>query len=136
MNNAFSNENLKDTVGEVFTAGFTPSITFVYDPDAKTVAVTDASTYPTGDYRKAVNITITDKNGKRVRGAIGTDNAAESLPDAATIDVSSLDLSGGLFVQAAVVSNNRLIGDGHANEVAVAALTGALGSWALSTSPL
>lgn len=136
MNTAFSNANLKDKVGEVYTAGFTPKVTFDYDPAAKTVDLDDESTYPSGDYRKAAIITITDVKGKKVTGAIGTDNANQSLADAVSISVATLDLSGGLYVQACVVSNNRLVGDGHANEVAVAALEGELGSWALSSSPL
>lgn len=109
-----------------------PNITFVYNPGGNTVTFTDASTYPAGDDKAAINFIITDKDGKQVTAKMAGDDADDVL----AVSTAGLDKSGGLYLQACIVTNKRLTGDGHANQTAVAALTGSLGSWKLTDHPI
>jgi hypothetical protein len=122
----FDNSNLKDNLcGGCECTGFTPSVTFVYDANAGTIVVTDASTYPAGDARKIVNLRVTDKAGDKVDGNI----AAADGDDAVTINVAGLDLSEGYRIDATVVTTAGCISDGHAGRIGMLITSGAIGSW-------
>ena len=123
---AFDNSNLKDNLcGGCECTDFVPSVTFSYNAGAKTIAVTDASTYGTGNARKIVNLRVSDKNGDKVAGNIAENDG----DDAVTIDVSTLDLSEGYRIDATVVSSAGCISDGHAGRIGMLITTGAIGSW-------
>lgn len=122
----FSNDNIKDQLcGGCDCTDFTPSVTFIYDPEAKTIAFTDASTYGTGDSRKIVHVTVYDKDGSKVLGNI----AAADVDDAVTVSTATLDVSEGFTLLGTVVSANGCLSDGHAKLVGVSVTNGALGSW-------
>lgn len=67
--------------------GFVPILTYAADGSAKTVTVTDASTFGTGDSFKSVNVWVFDKLGNYKTGHI---SAAAGV---ATINVTGLDLT-------------------------------------------
>jgi hypothetical protein len=131
--NAFDNTNLKTGVcGGCDCSGFVPSVTFTYNSGAKTITVTDATTYPATDDRKIVNLRVCDKNWKTVDGNI----AAADGDDAVTLDVSSLDLSEGFVLNATVLSNGGCISDGHYGRLGMVATAGTLSSWDMDNNNL
>lgn len=128
--NAFNND-IKDSVGRGDIAkGLNPAVNYTFDVSAKTLEVTDASDYPTDDFRTIANLTVTDGNGKKVVGSIGSGDPDESPTDAATLNVSTLDASEGFRLDVTLVSDQRLTADGHANLRGDVDATGAVGSWA------
>lgn len=123
---AIDNSNLKtDLCGGCDCSGFVPSIGFVYDAGAGTIAFDDNSTYGAGDGRKIVNILVSDKDGKKVAGSI----LEADGDDAVTVDVSSLDLSEGFVAQVTVVTIDGCISDGHAGRIGMLITEGNVGSW-------
>jgi hypothetical protein len=123
---AIDNSNLVTGLcGGCECTGFVPSVTFEYDANAGTIAVTDASTYPAGDARKIINLRVSDKNGDKVAGNISEADG----DDAVTIDVSTLDLSEGYRIDATVVTIAGCISDGHAGRIGMLITEGAIGSW-------
>lgn len=120
---AFDNSNLiNDTCGGCDCKGFIASASFVYDPNAHTIAVTDHSTYEAGDGRKMINVRVSDKNGKKAK------SGADASP--VTADVSGLDLSEGYQLFVTIVTDNGCISDGHVgNNWLTSALSGNIGSW-------
>jgi len=126
MRNAFDNTNLLSGVcNSCDCTGFVPNVTFTYDANAKTITVTDASTYPNGDDRKIVNLRVCDKNWKTVDGNIASDDG----DDAVTLDVSSLDLSEGFILNGTVVTNAGCISDGHWGRLGMISTSGTLANW-------
>jgi len=122
----FSNENIIDKLcGGCECTGFAPSITFVYNAGAKTIAFTDASVYGDGADRKIVHLSIYDKDGKKVLGSI----AAADGDDAVTLSTATLDPSEGYTLLATVISDTGCLSDGHAKLVGISITSGALGSW-------
>lgn len=77
--------------------GFAPKLTYEADGTAKTVTVTDASTFGAGDALLAVNVWVYDKNGNEAVGNIAVAAGND------VIDVSGLDLAL-LDIKATVVS--------------------------------
>ncbi len=124
--NAFDNTNLKSGVcGGCDCTGFVPNVTFTYDAGAKTITITDASTYPDTDARKIVNLRVCDKNWKTVDGNIASDDG----DGAVTLDLSALNLSEGFVVNATVLSNGGCISDGHWGRIGMIATAGTLENW-------
>lgn len=124
--NGFSNATIKDKLcGGCDCTGFAAAVNYTHDPAAKTILLTDASTYPTGDSRKIVHLRAIDKNGKEVRDSI----AAADVDNAITLNVATLDASGGLSVTATVVTTKGCISDGRVDGVGVNTNAGALGYW-------
>jgi hypothetical protein len=122
----FDNSNLVNGLcGGCECTGFVPAVTFVYDANAGTITVTEASTYAAGDARKICNIRVTDKAGNKVDGNI----SAADGDDAVTIDVSDLDLSEGYRIDATVLANSGCISDGHAGRIGMLITEGNIGSW-------
>lgn len=123
---AFDNSNLKDNLcGGCDCTGFTPDVAFSFDANAKTITVTDNSTYGSGDARKIAHVRVTDKNGKKAVGNI----AANDGDDAITVSVADLDLSEGFRIDVTVVTTAGCISDGHAGRIGMALTAGSIGSW-------
>lgn len=123
---AIDNSNLINNLcGGCECTGFVPSVTFSYNSGAKTITVTDASTYAAGDDRKIVNLRVSDKNGDKVAGNISQADG----DDAVTISVAALDLSEGYRIDATVVTTAGCISDGHAGRIGMLITAGAIGSW-------
>lgn len=102
---------------------FAPAVTYVYDPAAGTIVVTDASVIPAGDTLNRVHIKIMDDFGGELRDSITVTGA----PGAKTINVTSLNRSKPLTIVATVVTTNNLVSDGTAHKFYHT--SGALGSW-------
>lgn len=99
--------------------GFAPKISYAVDATAKTVKVTDATTYGAGDSLLSVIVHVNDKNGKEKQAkiAVGETNV--------TLDVSTLDLSS-VDITATIVSNKGCKADLSAYKIGSVALTGSL----------
>jgi len=122
----FSNANIIDKLcGGCDCAGFTPAVNYNHDGAAKTILITDASVYPAGDGRKIVHVKVIDKNGKQVVDSI----AAADGDNAVSVNVATLDVSGGLTILATVVTNKGCISDGSITGVGINTNVGALGSF-------
>ena len=120
---SFLNENIKDKLcGGCECTGFTPSVTWTYNAGTNTVVATDASTYPAGDDRKIVHLTVYDKRGGKVLSSI----TAADGDDAQSFSVAALDNSEGLTLLATVITEEGCISDGHANLLNAA---GSVGYW-------
>ncbi len=124
--NAIDNSDMLNYRDDQGTDGFTPKVDYAYDSAAKTVTLTDDSTYPDGSFMKRVQVAVHDKFGGEVRDSI------EEIPgsgndDEVTIDVSTLDASRGLDVTATVlVDDDKLAANGSAINIGAA---GSLGAW-------
>ncbi|MFB6453716.1 hypothetical protein ACE38W_00470 [Chitinophaga sp. Hz27] len=101
---------------------FLPTVAYTYDAGAKTVAVTDNTTFGNGDTLKKVHIKVLDQFGGEVRGTI----TATGTPGKQIIDVSSLNVSKGLSVNSTVISNAGFVADGSAVNIGAA---GSLSRW-------
>jgi len=102
--------------------GFTAKVSYVYDAGAKTVEVTDGSTYISGDGLKKVHIKIHDQFGGEVRDTITTTGTGGKK----TINVSTLNLSKHLNITATVITNKDYHADGSAFHILAA---GDLANW-------
>lgn len=123
---AIDNTNLKTNLcGGCDCSSFVPAVSFAYDSNAKTITVTDSTTYGAGVNRKIVNFYIIDKNDKSVVGNIPHDDG----DNAVTVNVASLDLSEGFVIKATVVADNGCISDGHFGKIGMIIAAGSLGSW-------
>lgn len=101
---------------------FLPKISFVYDAAAKTVVVTDGSTYGSGDGLKKAHIKVHDYFGAELRDTI----TVTSTPGAKTINVATLNASKGLNITATIITNVDFHADGSAYRIAAA---GDLSNW-------
>jgi hypothetical protein len=99
--------------------GFAAKMTYILDATAKTVKVTDASTYVSGDSLESVIVHVYDRNGKEKQAkiSVGETNV--------TINVSTLDLSS-IDIAATVVSDKGCKADLSAYKIGSVALTGSL----------
>ena len=82
-------------------SGFVPVVGYAYDAVAKTITVTDDSTFAAGDGLAIVHITITDGNGDHVKSKITVTDTPR------VVDVSGLDEFLGFNINVMVVTNNR-----------------------------
>ncbi|WP_428067418.1 hypothetical protein [Chryseobacterium gambrini] len=99
--------------------GFAPKISYVVDATAKTVKVTDATTYGSGDGLASVIVHVYDRNGKEKQAKIDTDGTE------VTINVSTLDLSS-IDITATIVSDKGCKADLSAYKIGSVALSGSL----------
>ena len=100
--------------------GFEPKLGYEVDLTAKTVKITDTSTFGSGDSLNVVNINIYDKTGKEKHGQITTGGGNR------TVDVNGLDLSE-LTITATTVSTNGCKADSSIYKIGSTGLTGKLG---------
>lgn len=71
--------------------GLVPVLTYAVNTGAKTVTVTDASTFGAGDDLNVVNVSVYDKDGKEKHGQITVD-AGNVVIDVTGMNLSSLDI--------------------------------------------
>ena len=71
--------------------GFDAKANFTVDAAAKTVTVTDASTFGAGDDLNVVNVHVYDKDGHEKHGQIAADGG-NTVIDIATFNRSSIDI--------------------------------------------
>lgn len=105
--NAIKNSGFLSLFAITTASGFTPSVGYVYNAGAATIAVTDNTTYPSGDSIKIVHVHITDSEGGSLYYGITTTGSGGTH----TFDVSGLVAAGGFTITCTVVSTNRLLGD-------------------------
>lgn len=108
-NSVIDNTNLINMCRDCGAAGFVPVTSYVFDAEAATVTITDASTIPSGDTRLRVKYKIHDFFGNQVSGAI---EAADSNDD--VVDVSTLNRSKQLAVCVTVITTKGIVADGGA----------------------
>lgn len=99
---AIDNSGLLNLCHSCTNAGFVPSLSYTFDPVAKTVKVDNKSTYPTGDSLLVVNISVHDRQGKQVDAQI------KSTETSKTIDVSKLLISDKVNITATIVTKARV----------------------------
>jgi hypothetical protein len=123
--NAVDNSNLKNYRDDQGTTGFTPSVAFAWDAEAKTIDVTDESEYPSGVALKKVAVRVFDNYGGEVRNTLAP--AEGSGDDEVTVDVSTLNPAEGLSITATVIADdNKLVADGIAKNIMA---SGSLAYW-------
>jgi hypothetical protein len=105
--NAIKNTGFLNLFAITSASGFTPSVGYVYNPSAKTIVVTDNTTYPGGDGLRLVHVHITDSQGGQLYQAITTTGSGGAI----TFDTSSLNPIEGYTITTTVVSTNGLLGD-------------------------
>ena len=111
--------NLCDDCGN----GMVAKLNYVVDSTAKTVTVTDASTFGAGDDLNVVNVSVYDKDGNRKQGQITAD-AGNVVLDVSTLNLNSLDII------ATVVSTKGAKADLGTYNIGSTALSGGLGNTA------
>lgn len=120
---AFSNANIKDNLcGGCDCTGFAPALAYTYNEGTGAIVVTDATVYPTGDYRKVIHVSVHDGVNTPVKGSM----TSGDVDNAITLDASGLDDSDGLKLLATIVTNEGCISDGHAWNIGAA---GNFGKW-------
>ena len=87
--------------------GFTPSVGYVYNTGAKTITVTDNSTFAGGDGLKLVHIHITDADGSQLYNHITVTGGGGAV----VMDVSGLNNIAGFNINCTVITNNGALGD-------------------------
>ncbi|WP_313215015.1 hypothetical protein [Soonwooa sp.] len=71
--------------------GFNAAATFAVAATAKTVTVTDTSTFGAGDDLNVINVHVYDKEGKQKHGQITVD-AGNVVIDVSTFNLNSIDI--------------------------------------------
>ncbi|MGN6438374.1 MAG: hypothetical protein ACTHMM_17660 [Agriterribacter sp.] len=89
---------------------FEASVTFSLS--SNNLTITDTTSYPSGDARKVVNITVFDRFGKQVEAQIG------DSPNNVVVNVSTLNKTEGLDAIVTVVSNKGFHKDGSIKDIA------------------
>lgn len=107
-----NNENLLNMCRDCGAGAFVPDASYTFDAVAKTVTVTDSSTYNTGgsgDLKK-LKVSVHDFFGGKVVGEI----IAGDLDSAVTVNVATLNLSKPLALKVTVITEDDIIADGGA----------------------
>ena len=119
---AINNSGLLNICNVCGLSGFTPAASYVYDATAKTIVVTEASTFGAGDGLKIMHIYIHDCDGNSMyytRTVAATNHS---------FDVSAMNPVEGFTITATIVTNLRAMGDLSAYNVGSGApTTGNLG---------
>lgn len=117
---AIDNSNILDYPQKAPGLGVVASVAFSYNAGTTTLTITDNSTYPAGDSRKAVNITIFDKFGGKKEAAIDDD------PNNVAINIAALNKTEGVSIIATVVSVKNGQRDGSVHDVTTLKIAGNL----------
>lgn len=102
---AIKNTGLLSICNVCGLSGFTPGASYVYDAGAKTILVTEASTFAAGDGLKIIHIHINDADGNQMYYKLTVATTGH------TFDVSTMNPVEGFTITATVVTNNRAMGD-------------------------
>ncbi len=131
MRTAIDNSGFLNVCHNCGCVGFEPSLAFDFNSVAKTLEITDNTTYSAGDARKIVHILVSDKHGNHKSGNIpvgGTGVVTLGLSNSNRGDV--MDLSEGINIICTVVSDKRCVADLSAYSVGLVtgSATGDLGN--------
>lgn len=106
MSNGIDNSNLLQMCKDCGAVGFVPSVSYVYDAGAGTVAFTNASTIPSGANLLKVKVSVHDCFGGEVRGVIGVGTGGSGYTSAPTVTFTG---GGGSGAAAhAVITNGKV----------------------------
>ncbi len=103
------NTNLLNLCRDCGAGSFVPRLNYEYDAAAKTVTVTDASTYNAGYDLVIIKVKVHDFFGNEVRGKI------EAAAGNVEIDISSLNTSKPLSITAVISTEDHIAADGSAS---------------------
>ncbi|MGE9312886.1 hypothetical protein ACLOAU_14660 [Niabella sp. CJ426] len=106
---AIDNTNIIDLGRGNGLPGFAPKVAYAYDATAKTVTVTDTTTYQSGDSKKKLIVRVHDKFGKKVEGT-----------DAAAVSTAALNASKPFDVTITLITTKDLVTDGGAYDIQAA----------------
>ncbi|SHK92717.1 hypothetical protein SAMN05444266_101613 [Chitinophaga jiangningensis] len=120
--NAIDNKDLLHYRSNGPISAFTPKVQYTYDGAAKTLEVTDASTYPAGQALKKVIVKVHDHYGKDITDSITVTGVAGKK----VISVANLNAAKGLNISVTVISDAGLIADGTWFKIAAA---GEVSNW-------
>lgn len=109
----------------VNTTGFSPVITAAITWGTS-ITLTDASTFPSGDSFKKINITINDEDGGTAYGAI-----TSASGNTGAISVAGLKQTGTYTIKATVASALGCLGDGSVI-ISIANTTATVGNYAIT----
>ncbi|GEN74078.1 hypothetical protein [Chryseobacterium lathyri] len=101
--------------------GFVAMLTYALDATAKTVTITDTSTFGAGDDLNVVNAHVYDKDGNEKHGQITAD-AGNVVLDVSSLNLSSID------ILATVISTQGCKADLGSYNIGSVALSGSLGN--------
>jgi hypothetical protein len=109
---AIDNSNVLDYPQKAPGLGVAASVAFSYNSGTSDLTITDNSTYPAGDSRKSVNITVFDRFGNKKEAAIGV------APNNVVISLAAgINKTEGVSIIATVVSAKNGQRDGSVHEV-------------------
>jgi hypothetical protein len=111
---AINNTGILNICGSCNCTGFAAGVSYAYDAGAKTITVTEGSTFPAADALAIVHVYVTDKHGNSKYGKI------EAAGGNVVINVAAMNANGGFNIIATVVSNDKCIGDLAVYDVAAA----------------
>lgn len=118
--------------------GFSPVLNYAYDATAKTVTVTDTTTYPSADFLKRINVLIHDEFGGTKAGTITVTAGGSGYTSTPTVSITG---GGGSGATATAVVTNGVVtainvtagGSGYSSNPTVS-ITGGGGSGATATA--
>lgn len=100
----------------VLTAQVVTSATVTNGGTGKTLTVTDNTSYPSGDARKAVNVSVFDKFGNKQEAHIAAGGSGNVVIDLLAEDLNDVN---GLDALVTVVSNKGKVKDGSILDIGV-----------------
>lgn len=103
------NVNPSDLCGNCAITGFTPLVHYAFALSALTLTMYDNSTVPAGAALKIAKYRVNDQFGNEKRGSTTIKGSGHT----AVIDVSGLNLSKGISIEATVIVNNGMAADGN-----------------------
>lgn len=86
--------------------GFAPGLSYAYDANAKTVTITDTTTYPVADFLKRINVLVHDEFGGTKAGTITVTKGGSGYTSAPTVSFSG---GGGTGAAATAVVTNGVV---------------------------
>ncbi|GAB0154760.1 hypothetical protein CHRYSEOSP005_00200 [Chryseobacterium sp. Alg-005] len=101
--------------------GFAAKLNYAVDTEAKTVTITDASTFGAGDDLNVANVHVYDKDGNEKHEQITADGGNVVL-DVSSLNLSSIDILG------TVISTKGCKADLGIYNIGSVALSGSLGN--------
>lgn len=86
--NTIDNTNLLNMCRDCGAVGFVPRLSYVYDAEAGTIAITNTSTIPSGDTLKKIKVRVHDYFGGEVRGHIDNSGGGDGYITAPLVSFS------------------------------------------------
>lgn len=104
-----NNSNLLTLCNNCGAVGFVPVLEYEYDAAAKTVTITDGSTFPAGSELTRIKVKVHDFFGAEARGNITVAGGDVE------IDISALNTSKPLSITATITTVDHIAADGSAS---------------------